>query len=1006
MKPGIFRRVELRFQHWVVIAAVLLAAVLLTVLLAVVFDKGAQIAERTAQSHFSEISRRTARELEERVHASSLFVKALARSSPEPFVPVAGKTPTSLLPVFLSALENDVATYSHYFALANGDFVQAIGVRGDARVVAALSAPAATYFATRVISRDASGARLEHWQFLAGDRRLLAERSASSEYDPLGRSWYQGALQSGALVLAPPYVFSSNHELGLTLAHPLPGNIGVMGTDISLRSLAVLLGTLSVTDQGAVMVLDDTQRVLAFHGHGLRYQGLDIAPLAALATLGSPYLEPLRRVRDGSAPSGQVRTSIEDVTSERFVYTDYVFEPVKGQPFRVVAFAPMSDFNGPTREARRDLLIAVGLILLFLLPLAAWTARRMSRQLLRLTRQADQIRQLNFEGESHTFHSPVLELNTLAQAQSVMRGSIRQRTRELRRAQEKLSGLVDIGLKLAREQDRTALLRQILFGGRDIAHCQAATLFLKTPENRLRFAMRTLDDALPAFELPLLDPATGQPNDHFMSTYAALHNQAVVIDDVYAETRFDMTGTKRFSEESGLRAVSVLTVPLSPREGEVIGVLQFINAVDPDSAAVVPFDAELVGFVQALAAQAAVALDNQNLLLAQKELMDALIRLLAGAIDAKSPYTGGHCERVPELATLLAKEACQVSEGPLAAFSFKTEDEWREFHIGAWLHDCGKVTTPEYVVDKATKLETIYNRVHEVRTRFEVLRRDAEIEHLRALAAGSPPLEAGAVFEARCRQLQDDFAFVAESNLGGEFMSAERMARVRQIGETPWLRHFDDRLGLSDAELRRYQTEPAAALPAREQLLADQNHHIVPRTEDDVLDPQYGFQVKVPRHLYNFGEVYNLSISRGTLSEEERFKINEHIIQTIVMLSQLPLPKHLRRVPEYAGTHHETLIGTGYPRRLTAEQLSVPSRIMAIADIFEALTASDRPYKQTKTLSESIKILWFFKKDKHIDADLFDLFLSSGLYLRYAERFMLPSQIDVVDISAYLGPVP
>jgi HD-GYP domain-containing protein (c-di-GMP phosphodiesterase class II) len=1006
MKSAIFRRVELRFQHWVVIAALLLAAALLAALLAVAFDKGARIAERTAQSHFGEISRQTARELEERVHASSLFVMALARSSPEPFAPVAGQTPTSLLPVLLSALENDVATYSHYFALANGDFVQAIGVRGDARVMTALRAPSQTHFATRVIGRNASGTRMEHWQFLASDRHLLGGRSASTEYDPVVRPWYQGAMQNAGLALTPPYVFASNHELGLTLAHPLPGNIGVMGTDISLRSLAVLLGTLSVTDQGAVMVLDGTQRVLAFHGRAPRYQGLDIAPLAALATVGSPYLEPLRRVREGAAPLGQVRSSIEDVGSERFVYTDYVFEPVKAQRFRVVAFAPMSDFNGPTREARRDLLLAVGLILLLLLPLVAWTARRMSRQLVRLTRQSDQIRQLNFEGEAHIVHSPVLELNTLAQAQAVMRGSIRQRTQELKRAHEKLTGLVDTGLNLAREQDRTALLRQILFGGRDIAHCQAATLFLKTPENSLRFAMRTLDDDLPAFELPLFDPATGQPNDHFMSTFAALHNQAVVIDDVYAETRFDMSGTKRFSEESGLRAVSMLTLPLSPRDGEVIGVLQFINAVDQDSAQVVPFDAELVGFLQALAAQAAVALDNQNLLQAQKELMDALIRLLAGAIDAKSPYTGGHCERVPELATLLAQEACQVSEGPLAEFSFKTEDEWREFHVGAWLHDCGKVTTPEFVVDKATKLETIYNRIHEIRTRFEVLRRDAEIDHLRALAAGSPALDAGALFEARCRQLQDDFAFLAESNLGGEFMSPERMARVRQIGEATWLRHFDDRLGLSGAELRRYQTEPAAALPAREHLLADQAHHIVPRDSEDVLDPKYEFKVQVPRNRYNFGEVYNLSISRGTLSEEERFKINDHIIQTIVMLSQLPLPKHLRRVPEYAGTHHETLIGTGYPRRLAAEQLSVPSRIMAIADIFEALTASDRPYKQTKTLSESIKILWFFKKDKHIDADLFDLFLSSGLYLRYAERFMLPSQIDAVDIAPYLGPVP
>jgi HD-GYP domain-containing protein (c-di-GMP phosphodiesterase class II) len=413
----------------------------------------------------------------------------------------------------------------------------------------------------------------------------------------------------------------------------------------------------------------------------------------------------------------------------------------------------------------------------------------------------------------------------------------------------------------------------------------------------------------------------------------------------------------------------------------------------------------MVGFVEALAAQSAVALENQNLLEAQKALMESLIQLIATAIDAKSPYTGGHCERVPELALMLAEEACAVAEGPLADFRFNSEDEWREFRIGAWLHDCGKVTTPEYVVDKATKLETIYNRIHEVRMRFEVLLRDAQIERLLAIhERGEDIAVADARFAERQAQLQDDFNFLADCNLGGEFMAPELIERVRRLAGETWLRHFDDRRGLSHGELRRYPPATDGALPAVERLLADKPEHVVPRSgEQAVLDEAYGWKLKVPEHLYNFGEVYNLCVSRGTLSEEERFKINEHIMQTIVMLEQLPLPKHLQRVPEYAGTHHETMIGTGYPRRLGADELSVPSRIMAIADIFEALTASDRPYKPMKTLSESIKILSFFKKDQHIDPLLFDLFLSSGVYRRYAERFLKPEQIDEVDVAKYLG---
>jgi HD-GYP domain-containing protein (c-di-GMP phosphodiesterase class II) len=569
-------------------------------------------------------------------------------------------------------------------------------------------------------------------------------------------------------------------------------------------------------------------------------------------------------------------------------------------------------------------------------------------------------------------------------------------------AEKKLASLVENGLLLSREKDRDVLLRHILYGGRDIAQCAIGTLFLKTEHNTLAFAMRTNDQNLPSLELPLNLP-DGTPNEKFVVTYAVNHNKTVIIDDVYSETRFDLTGTKRFSEESGIRTVSILTVPLSPRDGEVLGALQLINALHETTGEVVPFPRELIGFIEAMASQSAVALENQTLLEAQKVLINSLIKLVASAIDAKSAHTGGHCERVPELAMMLAEEAVQVADGPLAEFGFHSEEEWDEFRIGAWLHDCGKVTTPEYVVDKATKLETIYNRIHEVRMRFEVLQRDAEIAKLKSIIAGQSAAEAEAAYAACVAQLKDDFAFIAECNIGGEFIAAEKVERIRSIGKHTWMRHFDDRIGLSSAELKRHGTTPAPALPVPEWLLADKESHRIPRrSSESTLNPKFGFQVKVPKDLYNLGEIYNLSIARGTLTEEERFKINDHIIQTITMLDTLPLPRHLKRIPEYAGTHHETLIGTGYPCRLTAQELSIPSRIMAIADIFEALTASDRPYKKAKTLSESVEILSYFKRDQHIDSDLFDLFLTSGVYRRYAARFLSADQIDEVDVSRYV----
>ena len=497
--------------------------------------------------------------------------------------------------------------------------------------------------------------------------------------------------------------------------------------------------------------------------------------------------------------------------------------------------------------------------------------------------------------------------------------------------------------------------------------------------------------------------------------WSALSGEVLNIPDVYQldpglPYRFD----RAVDLKLGYRAVSMLTVPMRSTSGETVGVMQLINRKrDPrtiltaDTAAglVRPFDAFDQSLIEALASQAAVCVERTQLLEAQEQLIDSMITLLAGAIDAKSPYTGGHCERVPELAMMLARAAEETAEGPLADFRLGGEQAWREFRIGAWMHDCGKITTPEYVVDKATKLEANYNRIHEVRTRFEVLLRDARIAWLEGVINGGDPAELEAAYLQRQSQLQADFAFVADCNLGGEFFGPDKVESLRAIASQSWQRHFDNRLGLAWEELSRHN-DSAQELPVPEPLLADHAWHVIPRQSNQIPDASYGFKLEVPEHLYNLGEVHNLTISRGTLTNEERYKINEHIVQTIMMLETLPFPANLSRVAEYAGTHHETLDGKGYPRRLTADDLSVPSRIMAIADIFEALTASDRPYKKAKTLSECLKILAGFRDRQHIDADLFALFLRSGVYRTYAERYLKPEQIDAVDVETYLAAAP
>nr|WP_316247578.1 HD domain-containing phosphohydrolase [Pseudoalteromonas sp. BZK2] len=387
----------------------------------------------------------------------------------------------------------------------------------------------------------------------------------------------------------------------------------------------------------------------------------------------------------------------------------------------------------------------------------------------------------------------------------------------------------------------------------------------------------------------------------------------------------------------------------------------------------------------------------------QKALMESFVELIAQAIDDKSPYTAGHCERVPELGIWLADAASGSTDEAFSEFSFKTPDERREFRLAAWLHDCGKITTPEHIVDKGTKLETIYNRIHEVRTRFEVLLRDAKITYYEQLLAH--PEQQSVLkqkLEQQTEKLHADFRFIAACNVGGEFMDEAQLSRLHEVASIKWQRHFDASLGLSPLEEMRMADLKNQHLPVEESLLSDKPSDLIPHEKAVEYPESLGINMAIPEYKYNLGEVYNLSVARGTLTAEDRFKINEHVISTIRMLGSVPFPKELAKVPRYASTHHETLKGTGYPRKLTAEQLSIPERVLVLADIFEALTAADRPYKKAKPLSVAIDILAKMVADDHIDHDVFELFLTSGIYLKYAKRYLNPEQIDDVDIAKYL----
>jgi HD-GYP domain-containing protein (c-di-GMP phosphodiesterase class II) len=532
----------------------------------------------------------------------------------------------------------------------------------------------------------------------------------------------------------------------------------------------------------------------------------------------------------------------------------------------------------------------------------------------------------------------------------------------------RLDRLNTIGVALSAERDTARLMEIILLGAKEITNADGGTLYSVTDDRSLKFEIMrnqslgvsmggTTGVVIPFPPLPLY-LENGAPNVNMVAAYTVLNDCTVNIKDAYEEIGFDFSGTRKFDEQTGYRSKSFLTIPMKNHENEIIGVLQLINAIDSASGEIIPFSAENQQLVESLASQAAVALTNHNLIEGLKNLFEAFIELIADAIDEKSPYTGGHCRRVPELTMMLAQAAARMDRGPLSTFSMNEKDIY-ELRIASWLHDCGKVTTPESVMDKPTKLSTIFDRIHLIEQRFELLKQQHETNMLRqqvaALKAGheadAASLEAG--FKEQVQQWDADFEFLKNANLGGEFMAQEHLQRVKDIAAYSMINKAGER---------------------------------VPFLSED--------------------EVYNLSISRGTLTAEERAIINNHIVVTINMLESLPYPKDLKRVPEYAGGHHERMDGKGYPRGLTREQMSIPARVMGIADIFEALTSRDRPYKKAKTLTESLHILGQMKLDNHIDPDLFDIFIHEKIYLRYAEKFLEPEQIDEVDETKIPGYDP
>jgi HD-GYP domain-containing protein (c-di-GMP phosphodiesterase class II) len=516
---------------------------------------------------------------------------------------------------------------------------------------------------------------------------------------------------------------------------------------------------------------------------------------------------------------------------------------------------------------------------------------------------------------------------------------------------KKINLLNEVGIALSSEKNFANLLEQILIGARNITNADGGTIYLLNADKKLEMVVVQTDslkihlggntDKPIKFKPVSLYNDDGLGNLSMVVTRSVIEGRTINIIDAYNTEGYDFSGTYEFDKSTGYHSQSFLAVPMKNHENDVIGVLQLINAKSANSADIVSFTEEDQHLAESLASQAAVTISNKQLIESLNELFNSLVQLIATAIDEKSPHTSGHCKRLPDITMSLADAVHNTKKGIFKDFVMTSEDRY-ELEVAAWLHDCGKLTTPEYVMDKSTKLEKIVDRIELIDTRLELMKREAEVEKLTCIAEGKNKDKTNASYEEKIKTLNEAGVFLRHHNKGGEFMHEDDINKVKKWADLQWT----DKNGLKQPLLSK-------------------------------------------------DEVKNLCIVKGTLTHDERDIINNHIVATIKMLDTLPFPKHLKNVPEYAGGHHERVDGTGFPKGLVKDEMSVQARIMAIADVFEALTARDRPYKDPMKLSEAISILKNMSETGHIDPDLFNVFIEQSVHINYAHEYLLPEQNDL-----------
>ncbi|MEL0624342.1 HD domain-containing phosphohydrolase [Marinomonas arenicola] len=885
-------------------------------------------------------------------------------------------TRLSRLPVLAEALKSNPTIRNIYVGYANGEFFLVRKIDNNA-IRSMFHLTDTTQYLVQTITLGVNGNRVGEYRLYDANLRLQeVQPKPDYVYDPRERPWFQSSEGDKNSVTSGPYTFFTTGEIGVTISQRSVSASSVVGFDATVDQLASEVQNLRLTPDSEIAITESDGTLIAYSDLSQLIEK-DSAEAIVRKNISNLTSSTLSTAAREIGLSGPYRHGMVESEGREWVVSSRSLDFGTGTEVRLLLAVPADNLFATTRKIIRDQGIVILIIIGLFIPFGILIIRQITKPLSQLSKDVQKLASFDFT-QPITVSSRVKEASELADTVDRLRVTV--------------SRFLDINRTIAAEEDFNTLLVKLLDEIIATTETQAGVLYLTDSEggSLVSFASRIasekrIDVNIPPIQLSL---------DDSLIVRAVEHKAAQNIKVSYKE--LEQMGLSELSRALETPPSYLLATPLFNRTNELVGVILLFEQESIDPA--------LMRFTEALSGSAAVSVEARRLIAAQRDLFESFIQLIAGAIDAKSPYTGGHCARVPELTKLLANAANDAKEGPFANFSL-SRDNWEAIHVAAWLHDCGKITTPEFVIDKATKLETIYDRIHEIRMRVEVIKRETEIQFLRSTLDKNAIVVDDAALHDALAQLDDDFAFVAKLNQGGEYLDESKQGRMDSIAQKTWTRTLDDRIGISHEELERKNRTVAPTLPIKEPLLADRPEHLFERPDSEKLPEgnPWGFKMDVPEYLYNRGELHNLSIQRGTLTPEDRYKINEHIVQTIKMLDKLPFPKHLKSVPELAGGHHEKMDGTGYPKRLTRDDMSPVSRMMAVADIFEALTAVDRPYKKGKKLSEAIKIMSFMVTNQHIDPDIFRLFLESKAYLSYAEEYMNPDQIDEVPIADYLS---